>query len=143
MLLCKQMFANQQIRFYSLLPTVDQNGNEILQKKSLLVITNDFIIYLKIYSFFDLQKEKFIQKSLLMSERLSNIENYNIKELPSRLVQVADPLEKGKMVSEFIDPLYFLDMVFDKTWKRERINAIKKVIKPKKAQNIPGMAPAP
>ena len=78
-----------------------------------------------------------------MSERLSNIENYNIKKLPSQLVQVADPLEKGKMVSEFINPLYFLDMVFVKTWKIQRNNAIKKVIKPKKAANVPGMAPVP
>lgn len=66
------------------------------------MITNDFIIYLKIYSFFDLQKDKYIQKSLLMSERLSNIKTYNIKRLPGQLVQVDDPLEKNKKVTEFV-----------------------------------------
>jgi hypothetical protein len=70
-------------------------------KKSLLVITNDFIIYMKIYNFFDLQKEKYVQKSVLMSERLANIANYNIKKMPGQIMQVPDPLIKGKMVSEY------------------------------------------
>jgi hypothetical protein len=76
------MFANQQIRFYTVMPMIDQQGVEMNLKKSLLVITNDFIIYMKIYNFFDLQKEKYVQKSLLMSERLANIANYNIKKMP-------------------------------------------------------------
>lgn len=76
-----------------------------------------------------------------MSEWLSNIDKYNIKQMPGQVLQVPDPLIKGEMVSEYIHPLFFLDIVFNKTWKLERIKAIKKVIKaPKSLKN---MAPMP
>lgn len=41
-----KLFSDQQIRFYAVLPTIDKNGEIIENKISLLVITNEYIIYL-------------------------------------------------------------------------------------------------
>ena len=60
----KGFFYGQQVRFYALLPSIDQNGEIQHTKKFLIVITNDYLIYLKIYSFFDFQKDKNIENLL-------------------------------------------------------------------------------
>lgn len=69
-------FENQMIRYYALLPTIDESGTTLQNRKSLLVITNEYLIYLRVYNFLDMQTTKYLQKCLLLSEKLSNIVNY-------------------------------------------------------------------
>jgi hypothetical protein len=56
------------------------------------LITHEYIIYMRVYNFLDLQNEKYLQKSLVLSERLDNICNYSIRQRPSQLVEQ----KKGK-----------------------------------------------
>ena len=65
---------------YAVLPIVDQHGQHLAKKKSLLILTNDFIIYYNLYNFFDQEQQKMISKSLLMFEKLKNIVNYSLWE---------------------------------------------------------------
>lgn len=50
----KGVFSSQQIRFYAVVPTISEQGLVVPNKKGLIVITNAYLIYMKIFSFLDL-----------------------------------------------------------------------------------------
>lgn len=77
------VFMDQQVRFYAFLPSIDANGNVLPHVRSILVITNEFIIYLRVISFFNHIKNHYFERSLILSEYLSNIVNYSIKKMPA------------------------------------------------------------
>ena len=77
------IFMDQQVRFYAFLPSIDANGNVLPHVRSILVITNEFIIYLRVISFFNHIKNHYFERSLILSEYLSNIVNYSIKKMPA------------------------------------------------------------
>lgn len=87
-------FKNQQIKYYVLLPTLDLQGNVLQNRKSLLIVTNEYLLYIRVYNFLDLQSEKYLQKCLMMSEKLSNIYTYSIKAKPSRIIQAKKSAQK-------------------------------------------------
>ena len=64
-----------------------------------------------------MQKTKYLQKCLLLSEKLSNIVNYQIKKRPSHIGKSPD--QSGKQV--YIKPQYFLTVVFKKPWVRQNL----------------------
>lgn len=76
-------FQNQIIKFYALLPTIDKQGAIQHSQKALLLITNEYIIFIRVFNFLDMQDDEQLLKTkvLLMSEKLSNIVNYNVKEI--------------------------------------------------------------
>lgn len=51
------IFSNEQIRFYSVLPTINDKG-VIQNKKRLVIVTNQYFIVFKIYNFMDIIKPK-------------------------------------------------------------------------------------
>ena len=86
----RKMFKDQQIRFFSLLPTLNKKGEIIQYQKSILMITNMYIVYLRVYNFLDLQDDRLIEKSLFFSEKLENIMHYDMKKLPGHVVEKVD-----------------------------------------------------
>jgi vacuolar protein sorting-associated protein 13A/C len=74
----KGFFEAQQVRFYAVLPNIDAYGNLIPIQKSLLLITNEYLILMQVFNFVDLLDEGNLSKSLLLSERLKNIIHYKI-----------------------------------------------------------------
>lgn len=105
--LAKNVFTNQQIRFFAVVPTIDDEGTVHQDLKSLIVITNEFLIYMRVFSFFKMQEETVMERSLILSERLSNIASYAVKKLPARL---ADSDE------HYRPPMYFMEFRFRKSW---------------------------
>lgn len=77
----KKFFADQQIKFYAVLPTIESSGHLNNNQKRLVVITNEYLVYMQIFNLVDFLKDKNIQKTLIMSEKLSRISNYSIKKL--------------------------------------------------------------
>lgn len=109
---------------YAVLPIMNQHGQSIPKKKSLLILTNDFIIYYNLFNFFDQDKQKMIQKSLLMYEKLSRIVNFAILETQNS-TQGGDTPKKDSE-SSWINTLFFYDITFQKTWKRPFVRDRKK-----------------
>jgi len=102
----KFLSMNQQIRFYAVMPLIDSHGNEFKNEKSILLITSDFIMLLKIPDFFLLlnaSREELIKHILLFSERISNITYYNCR--------MTEPTVKNE---SFKSSIFFLLMVFKK-----------------------------
>jgi len=79
----KGFFADQQIRFYAVLPNIDAQGSLVPLQKSLLIMTNSYLIFMRVYNFVDLLSDENLEKSLLMSERLSNILFYRVMKFES------------------------------------------------------------
>ena len=50
----------------------------IPNRKSLVVITNTYLIYMRAFNFLEMLAENSPEKSLLMSEKLSNILTYHV-----------------------------------------------------------------
>ena len=71
-------FSNQQIRFYAVLPIISDHGHVIPNKRSMVIITNSYIIYMRAFNFLEMLAENSVEKSLLMSEKLSNILSYQV-----------------------------------------------------------------
>ena len=120
-------FKNQQIKYYVLLPTLDLQGNVLQNRKSLLIVTNEYLLYIRVYNFLDLQSEKYLQKCLMMSEKLSNIFNYAIKAKPSRFIQAKSASGKKKdSKSVYIGQEYFLTMTFESPVHESKTIQLKK-----------------
>ena len=47
------LFKDQQIKFYAFLPTINAGGNHVPHIKTILVITNEYLIYLRVLNFFN------------------------------------------------------------------------------------------
>lgn len=71
-------FADQQIRFYAVLPNIDAEGGLVPMQKSLLLMTNEYLIFMRVFNFVDLLSDENLSRSLLLSERLRNILFYRV-----------------------------------------------------------------
>lgn len=50
---------------------------------------------------------------MLLSERLSNVESYQIKKMPARVI----PVPQGRDFKQvYKEPLYFMQIIFKKRW---------------------------
>jgi len=71
---------------------------------------------------------------LVFSERIENIVNFNIKRMPSRFAEVPDPFMPKKLIYRYVDPFYFLNILFVKKWKKQRRVRISLPMRLKKRQ---------
>jgi hypothetical protein len=111
-------FADQQIRFYAVLPTISHQGQVVSNKKSLIVITNTYLIYMQIFNFVDFLKEKNQKKTLLLSEKLSNILNYSVKKFEHK-EQDSDVSESAvAKENDCLGNQYFLSLMFNRPMKK-------------------------
>ena len=105
-------FMNQQLLFYALLPNIDSNGQICQVPKSLLIVTNEFLIFMRICSYFEFQQARSLQQSLILSEKLTKIQHYSVKKSPSHVLTG----RAGEL--RYVAPLYFMTLNFKKTGKR-------------------------
>lgn len=107
------LFVNQQIRFYALLPQIDSSGEPSQKCKSLIIITNEYLLLMNLFNFFDMHKQKKVQQSLVLSEKLKHIVNYSVRKRPS----LATPVKQSKAEDEkfkYIHAMYFMSIIFKK-----------------------------
>lgn len=109
-------FRKQQIRFYCIMPLINPQGEVLQNKKNMMVITNEYMILLRVYNFLDLQQEKYQHRSVLMCEKLSNIVSYNILKKP--LEYKKDPDHSNKVMA--VPPMYFMVFMFNKTAPKQK-----------------------
>ena len=59
-----------------MLPNIDAQGNLVPMQKSLLLMTTQYLIFMRVFNFVDLLSDENLARSLLLSERLKNILYY-------------------------------------------------------------------
>ena len=69
----KKRLANEQIRFYETIPSIDAAGNISTTKKNILVITGDHFVVLEALNFNSMLKPKLVQDLHRICVRLNKI----------------------------------------------------------------------
>lgn len=67
-------------------------------------------MFYRVQNFLDMQHDKYVSKSLMMSEKLSNVYSYKVQKSPS--YHHVDKNNSDKKTYE--PPMYFLKMTFRK-----------------------------
>jgi hypothetical protein len=112
----KAFLSDQRIRFYALLPVLDENGSIVQESKTLLLLTNELILLFRVFNFLDMQDHSIFQKSLLMSERLTNISDYRLFCRPAR--HIRDKTDPSIYIPE--PEVFFLEMKFEKSVRNKK-----------------------
>lgn len=63
-----------------MVPTLDEQGEVHQDLKSLIIITNEFLIFMRVFNYFKMQEQRVMEGSLILTERLSNIIDYKVKK---------------------------------------------------------------
>ena len=88
------------------MPGIDSYG-KIGFDKYILMLTTDYILYLKVPDFFKVQQDQqiLLNETLMFSEKLSNILNYHCKMHPGKI---------SNSTNTYKEPAYFMTLVFNK-----------------------------
>lgn len=74
----KPFLNNERIKFWVMLPRIDENGVLNQKKKILVIITNKFMLAIKVWNFLDMQNKDKLRNGLVMCEHITNISHYEV-----------------------------------------------------------------
>jgi hypothetical protein len=91
----KKRLANEQIRFYETIPSIDAAGNISTTQKNVLVITGDHFVVLEALNFNSMLKPQLVEDLLSICVRLNKIVRYAVLLSPNQQAGAKTSKNKG------------------------------------------------